>query len=112
MILQQQTADAIVIVTVTVDADADATETDSDSLMAMDAAAASSGFLFFLHSVETTMTDVDLAETTAVGSLSFCCSSADAEIIMAAADKLETVRKPGVPAFLFAIFPILVFRLF
>ena len=112
MILQQQTADAIVIVTVTVDADADVTETDSDSLMAMDAAAASSGFLFFLHYVETTMTEVDLAETTAVGSLSFCCSSADAEIIMAAADKLETVRKPGVPAFLFAIFTILVFRLF
>ena len=100
MILQQQTADAIVIVTVTVDADADVTETDSDSLMAMDAAAASSGFLFFLHFVETTMTDVDLAETTAVGSSSFSCSSADAEI-MAAADKLKKVRKPGFPAFLY-----------
>ena len=109
MILQQQTVDAIVIVTVTVDADV--TETDLESLMATDAAAASSGFLFFWHSVEIMM-DVDSVAITAVGSLSFFCSSADAEIIMAAADKLETVRKPGVPAFLFAIFPILVFRLF
>ena len=99
MILQQQTADAIATVTVIVDVDADATETDLDSLMAMDAAAASSGFLFFLHSVETMM-DVDSAETTAVGSSSFSCSSADAEI-MAAADKLKKVRKPGFPAFLY-----------